>query len=49
MVLLLTMAIYQLIQSNRAIKDVENEYGTFYKVSGELIDVNGQNLSVITI
>jgi hypothetical protein len=45
----LTTAIYQLIQSNRAIKDLENDYGTFYKVSGQLIGFNGRNLSVITI
>ncbi|ACK64411.1 conserved hypothetical protein [Rippkaea orientalis PCC 8801] len=45
----LKIAIYELIQTNRGIKDGENEYGIFYKVSGELIGINRRNLSVITI
>jgi hypothetical protein len=32
-----------------AVEDRSNEYGTFYQVEGDLIGVNGVNLSVVTI
>jgi hypothetical protein len=32
-----------------AVEDRNNEYGTFYQVEGDLIGVNGVNLSVVTI
>jgi hypothetical protein len=33
----------------RAIEDKNNEYGTFYRVEGQLTGVNDSNLSVLTI
>lgn len=45
----LKLAIYQLIRNSEAIEDLTNEYGTFYRVPGELLGVSGKNLSVITI
>jgi hypothetical protein len=35
--------------SEEAVADKSNEYGTFYQVEGDLIGVNGVNLSVVTI
>jgi len=45
----LKLAIYQLISIVEPIEDLTNEYGTFYRVEGELIGVNERNLSVVTI
>jgi hypothetical protein len=45
----LRTAIRLLADSIEASYDRSNEYGTFYQVSGELIDANGINLSVVTI
>ena len=45
----LKLAIYQLISIVEAIEDLTNEYGTFYRVEGELIGVNQRNLFVVTI
>jgi hypothetical protein len=45
----LKLAIRYLTDNNRAIEDMTNEYGTFYRVEGELISIAKQNLSVITI
>ena len=45
----LEVAIRQLANTAEAIEDTTNEYGTFYRVEGEIIGVNEINLSVITI
>ncbi|MDB9412051.1 HEAT repeat domain-containing protein [Microcystis aeruginosa CS-567/02] len=45
----LKSALIQLIQTNPAIEDLINEYGTFYRVEGELIGSNQVRLSVVTI
>lgn len=45
----LKLAIRCMADHNRAIEEMTNEYGTFYRVEGELISIAGQNLSVITI
>ena len=42
-------AIRQLVDTIEAIKDTTNEYGTFYRVEGELMGMNHRNLLVITI
>ncbi len=42
-------AIRQLADSTEAIQDRDNEYGMFYRVTGELIGLKGQNLAVITV
>ncbi|MDY6805561.1 MAG: hypothetical protein SXA11_17365 [Cyanobacteriota bacterium] len=42
-------AIRQLVDRIEAIKDTTNEYGTFYRVEGELMGTNHRNLLVITI
>jgi hypothetical protein len=31
------------------VEDGKNEYGTFYRVEGEIEGVNGRNLAVVTI
>jgi hypothetical protein len=41
--------IRSLAKSAEAIEDRTNEYGTFYRVDGELRGVNGVNLAVRTI
>ncbi|MBW4555625.1 MAG: hypothetical protein KME59_06760 [Trichormus sp. ATA11-4-KO1] len=46
---LLKVAIRQLADSTEAIQDRDNEYGVFYRVTGELIGVNQRNLAVITV
>lgn len=46
---LLKAAIRQLAGSTEAIQDRNNEYGVFYRVTGELIGLNGRNLAVITV
>ncbi len=45
----LKLAIQTQALATEAIKDKRNEYGTFYHVEGELIGVNGVNLSVVTV
>lgn len=45
----LKLSIQQLSQTVEAIPDRTNEYGTFYKVSGELQGINEVNLFVVTI
>jgi len=42
-------AIRQLVDTIEAIEDSTNEYGTFYRVEGELMGINQRNLLVITI
>ncbi|NER52213.1 MAG: hypothetical protein F6J92_37345 [Symploca sp. SIO1A3] len=46
---LLRAAIRQLADTVEAIEDRSNEYGTFYRVEGQLIGVNDTNLSVTNI
>ncbi len=46
---LLQAAIRQLADSTLATKDRDNEYGVFYRVTGELIGLNQRNLPVITV
>lgn len=46
---LLKAAIRQLSDSIEAIQDRDNEYGVFYRVTGELIGLEEQNLAVITV
>ncbi|UFP96965.1 DUF6883 domain-containing protein [Gloeobacter morelensis] len=45
----LLSAINDLIARNDARRDRENEYGTFYEVSGEIQGPNGFRLGVVTI
>lgn len=45
----LKAAIQLLAQGCEAVEDRSNEYGTFYQVAGDLMGVNGVNLSVVTI
>ncbi|MGH9851766.1 MAG: DUF6883 domain-containing protein [Blastocatellia bacterium] len=45
----LLAAIRSLIGMVEAVEDRTDEYGTFYRVEGELIGVNSVNLSVATI
>lgn len=45
----LVAAIRTLIQSNQAVEDIRNEYGVFYRVSGNLVGVNNISLPVVTI
>lgn len=45
----LKLAIRYLADTNKVIEDMINEYGTFYRVEGELLGIDRQNLSVITI
>jgi 2-amino-4-hydroxy-6-hydroxymethyldihydropteridine diphosphokinase len=45
----LKIAIYQLIKTNAALEDNSNEYGTFYRVEGELMGVNQVILLVVTV
>jgi hypothetical protein len=45
----LETAIRQLIATHDAIEDRRNEFGTYYRVEGELIGVNGVNSDVITV
>jgi hypothetical protein len=46
---LLKTAIRQLADTVEAVEDRTNEYGTFYRVEGQLIGINDTNLSVTTI
>jgi len=41
----LKAAIRQLADSTEAIQDRDNEYGVFYRVTGELIGLKGRNLA----
>jgi len=45
----LRVAIRSLNKLVEAVEDGTSEYGTFYRVEGELIGTNGVNLSVTTI
>ncbi len=45
----LKLAIQTQALATEASEDKSNEYGTFYHVEGELIGVNGVNLSVVTV
>lgn len=45
----LKLAIQSLIKIAKAIEDRNNEYGTFYQATGEIIGTNGVILSVVTI
>ncbi|PZV15817.1 MAG: hypothetical protein DCF22_06445 [Leptolyngbya sp.] len=45
----LKVAIQQLIDSAKAIEDGINEYGTFYRVDGEIVGINGECLTVTAI
>lgn len=45
----LVAAIQLLVAVGEAVEDRSNEYGLFYQVAGELVGVNGVNLSVVTI
>ena len=45
----LEQAIRQLIQDNDAVQEQANEFGEYYRVTGELIGVNGRILDVVTI
>lgn len=45
----LKQAIQNLIETVEAIEDDTNEYGIYYRVEGELLGINNQKLSVITI
>lgn len=45
----LKVAIRQLADTGEAVEDRSSEYGTFYRVEGQLIGINDRNLSVTTI
>jgi hypothetical protein len=45
----LKLSIQRQAIDREAIEEKQNEYGTFYQVEGELIGVNGVNLSVVTV
>jgi len=45
----LKAAIRQLADTVEAIEDRSNEYGTFYRVEGQLIGINDRKLSLTTI
>jgi hypothetical protein len=45
----LKIAIQTQAVVTEAVEDRSNEYGTFYQVEGDLIGVNGVNLSVVTV
>lgn len=45
----LKSAIRQLADTVEAVEDRSNEYGTFYRVKGQLMGVNNTNLEVITV
>ncbi len=42
-------SIIQLVSTTEAIEDRTNQYGTFYRVEGEITGINNKNLAVITI
>ena len=42
-------SILQLVLTTEAIVDRTNEYGTFYRVEGEITGINNKNLAVVTI
>ncbi|WP_044211285.1 DUF6883 domain-containing protein [Coleofasciculus chthonoplastes] len=45
----LKSAIRYLADTVEAVEDRSNEYGTFYRVKGQLMGVNNTNLEVITV
>jgi hypothetical protein len=45
----LLAALRQLTNSNDAIKERSDEYGTYYQVKGNLQGINGINLKVVTV
>ena len=45
----LRAAIESFAESVEAVEDATNEYGIFYRVEGDLLGINGVNLSVVTI
>ncbi|MGI8499777.1 MAG: DUF6883 domain-containing protein [Hassallia sp.] len=45
----LLTAIRQLAATNEAVEDNTNEYGTFYRVEGNLQGINNRNLAIVTI
>ncbi|MGC1310151.1 MAG: DUF6883 domain-containing protein [Phormidesmis sp.] len=45
----LQSAIRELVDTNEAIEDGINEYGTFYRVAGSLTAIRRKSLSVVTI
>jgi hypothetical protein len=45
----LLIAIRQLAATNEAIEDNNNEYGTFYRVEGNLQGINKRNLAVVSV
>lgn len=45
----LLAALRLLADSAEAVEDGKNQYGTFYRVEGEIEGVNGRNLAVVTI
>ncbi|HEY9633953.1 MAG TPA: hypothetical protein V6D14_11130 [Coleofasciculaceae cyanobacterium] len=46
---LLLISLRLLASSAEAVEDGTNEYGTFYRVEGELQGANERNLAVVTI
>lgn len=47
--LILEQAVREIIATEPATLDGTNEYGTFYRVEGNLKGSNGQSLAVVTI
>lgn len=46
---ILEQAICELLRVNDAVQDRTNEYGVYYRVTGDLIGTNGRILKVVTI
>ncbi|WP_013325679.1 DUF6883 domain-containing protein [Gloeothece verrucosa] len=42
-------SLLELVSTTEAIEDITNEYGTFYRVEGEIIGISSKKLAVITI
>ncbi len=45
----LKRSILELIATTEAIEEISNEYGTFYRVEGNIKGINDRNLAVVTI
>lgn len=45
----LRAAIQSLLETGEAVEDRNNEYGTLYQVTGELVGINGVTLLVVTV
>ena len=45
----LEMAIRELVRQYDAEQDASNVYGVFYRVTGDLVGLNGRRLPVVTI